>query len=66
MLFCVKCQNERNANIETRIPSSYERCNRFKFACGFLLPRNLVSETLKEEHKPRVFENRVLRKIFGP
>jgi hypothetical protein len=22
--------------------------------------------TLREEHKPRVFENRVLRRIFGP
>jgi hypothetical protein len=21
---------------------------------------------LKEEHRPRVFENRVLRKVFGP
>jgi hypothetical protein len=24
------------------------------------------SLTLREEHRPRVFENRVLRKIFGP
>jgi hypothetical protein len=24
------------------------------------------SLTLKEEHRPRVFENRVLRRIFGP
>jgi hypothetical protein len=22
--------------------------------------------TLREEHRPRVFENRVLRRIFGP
>jgi hypothetical protein len=22
--------------------------------------------TLKEEHRPRVFETRVLRKVFGP
>jgi hypothetical protein len=26
----------------------------------------ILSLTLKEEHKPRVFENRVLRRIFGP
>jgi hypothetical protein len=26
----------------------------------------LVSETLKEEHKLRMFENRVLMKIFEP
>jgi hypothetical protein len=26
----------------------------------------LVSLTLREEHRLRVFENRVLRKIFGP
>jgi hypothetical protein len=25
-----------------------------------------LSLTLREEHRPRVFENRVLRKIFGP
>jgi hypothetical protein len=24
------------------------------------------SVTLREEHRPRVFENRMLRKIFGP
>jgi hypothetical protein len=24
------------------------------------------SVTLREEHRPRVFENRVLRKVFGP
>jgi hypothetical protein len=23
------------------------------------------SDTLREEHRPKVFENRVLRKIFG-
>jgi hypothetical protein len=27
--------------------------------------RNLVSD-IKEEHRLRVFENRVLRRIFGP
>jgi hypothetical protein len=26
----------------------------------------VVSLTLKEEHRLRVFENRVLRRIFGP
>jgi hypothetical protein len=30
--------------------------------CGF----ETWSVTLREEHRPRVFENRVLRKIFGP
>jgi len=35
------------------------------FACCFVWVWNLVT-TLREEHKPRVFENRVLRKIFGP
>jgi hypothetical protein len=25
-----------------------------------------MSPTLREEHRPRVFENRVLRRIFGP
>jgi hypothetical protein len=25
-----------------------------------------LSLSLKEKHKPRVFENRVLRRIFGP
>jgi hypothetical protein len=27
---------------------------------------NLVSHTLREENRLRVFENRVLRRIFGP
>jgi hypothetical protein len=26
----------------------------------------MKSLTLREEHRPRVFENRVLRSIFGP
>jgi len=36
------------------------------FACCFVWVRNLVSLTLREQHRPRVFENRVLKKIFGP
>jgi hypothetical protein len=36
----------------------------YNFACSSLWVRNLVSET--EEHRLRVFENRVLRSIFGP
>jgi hypothetical protein len=34
------------------------------FACGSVWVRNLVSD-IKEEHRLRVFENRVLRRIFG-
>jgi hypothetical protein len=35
-------------------------------SCPFLPPLfNLVSD-FKEEHKLRVFEKRVLRRIFGP
>jgi hypothetical protein len=30
------------------------------YGCGTWSP------TLREEHRPRVFENRVLRRIFGP
>jgi hypothetical protein len=35
------------------------------FACGFVWVRNLVSD-LREEYRLRVFENKVLRRIFGP
>jgi hypothetical protein len=31
-----------------------------------LYGRETGSVTLREEHRPRVFENRVLRRIFGP
>jgi hypothetical protein len=31
-----------------------------------LYERETWSLTLREEHRPRVFENRVLRRIFGP
>jgi hypothetical protein len=31
-----------------------------------VLYRYVLSLTLREEHRPRVFENRVLRRIFGP
>jgi hypothetical protein len=31
-----------------------------------LYGRETLSLTLREEHRLRVFENRVLRKIFGP
>jgi hypothetical protein len=33
----------------------------YKFACG-----SVWSLTLREEHRLRVFEDRVLRRIFGP
>jgi hypothetical protein len=36
----------------------------YYFACGSVWVRNL-SVTLREEHRLRVFENRVLRRIFG-
>jgi hypothetical protein len=35
------------------------------FACGFY-GCETWSLTLREEHRLRVFENRVLRRIFGP
>jgi uncharacterized membrane protein len=36
-------------------------------ACSLrLLQRNYRSLTLREEHRLRVFENRALRRIFGP
>jgi hypothetical protein len=46
------------------------KCNTFQ-VCGRILPVVLYgSETwsliLKEEHRLSVFENRVLRRIFGP
>jgi hypothetical protein len=37
----------------------------YNFAC-FLYGRGAWSLTLREEHRLRVFLNRVLRKIFGP
>jgi hypothetical protein len=37
----------------------------YNFACGSVWVRNL-SLTLREEHRLRLFENRVLRRIFGP
>jgi hypothetical protein len=47
------CQKEsKNENIQD--------CN---FACGFVWVPNLVSDT--KEHSLRVFENKVLRRIFG-
>jgi hypothetical protein len=44
---------------------------RFYFVSSSLLPVVLYgcetwSLTLREEHRLRVFENRVLRRIFGP
>jgi hypothetical protein len=37
----------------------------YNFACGSVSVWNLVSD-IKGEHRLRMFENRVLRKIFGP
>jgi hypothetical protein len=33
---------------------------------SFNKPTKLAALTLREEHRLRVFENRVLRRIFGP
>jgi hypothetical protein len=35
------------------------------FTCCFVWVRNLVSLTLREEHRVKVFENRVLRRILN-
>ena len=37
----------------------------YNFACCFVWMWNLVAD-IAEEHRLRVFENRVLRRIFGP
>jgi hypothetical protein len=39
---------------------------KYNFACGSVWVRNLVSITLREEHRLRMIQNRVLRRIFGP
>jgi hypothetical protein len=45
--------------------SKNENIQDYNFACGFVRMRNLVSST-REEHRLRMFENKVLRRIFGP
>jgi hypothetical protein len=45
--------------------SKNENMQNYNFACGFVWVRNLVSDN-KEGNKLRVFENNVLRRIFGP
>jgi hypothetical protein len=40
-------------------------CKNYNFTCGFVWVETW-SLTLREEHRMRVFENRVLRIIFGP
>jgi hypothetical protein len=44
--------------------SKNENIQDYNFACDFVWYETW-SLTLKEEHRPRVFENKVLRKIFG-
>jgi hypothetical protein len=44
--------------------SKNENIQDYKFACGFVWVQNLVSG-LRQEHRLRVFENKVLRIIFG-
>jgi hypothetical protein len=45
--------------------SKNENIQDYNFACGFVWVRTW-SLTLREEHRLRVFENKVLRRIFGP
>jgi hypothetical protein len=42
-----------------------ENTEDYNFACDFVWVRNL-GLTLREEHRLRVFGNKVLRRIFGP
>jgi hypothetical protein len=37
----------------------------YNFACGFMFLETL-SLTLRKEHRVRVLENRLFRRIFGP
>jgi hypothetical protein len=50
---CQKAGQKQDIKIANR---SFEDATDFKY----------LGTTLREEHKPRVFENRVLRRIFGP
>jgi len=38
----------------------------YSITCCFVWVLNVVSLTLSKERKLRVFENRVLRRVFGP
>jgi hypothetical protein len=42
------------------------KCTRLQFGLWFCMGVKLGLLILREEHRLRVFENRVLRKIFGP
>jgi hypothetical protein len=49
------------------IPPAVQYYKGKKYARTIILPAILYGrETLREEHRLRVFENRVLRRIFGP
>lgn len=37
----------------------------YNFACCFIRVLNMVSLTLRDEYRLRVFENGILRKVFG-
>jgi hypothetical protein len=55
-----------NREMTSEINTSYEyMCMRYNFAL-VLYGCEIWSLTEREEHKLRVFENRVLRRIFGP
>jgi hypothetical protein len=53
-VFSVAAEKLKNQNIQD-----------YNFACGSVLCETW-SPTLREEHRLRVFEKRVLRSIFGP
>jgi hypothetical protein len=42
------------------------RIHKTNFARGFVWARNLVSDAKRKEHRLRVFENKVLRRVFRP
>jgi hypothetical protein len=66
-------QNDIHDEINSRLNSGGNACN---YSVQNLLSSHLIpvvlygcetwSLTLREEHRLRVFENRVLRRIFGP
>jgi hypothetical protein len=54
-----------NKILNDDMKKSFENMQSYNFACDFVWVRNLVS-ALREEHRLRVFENKVLRRTFGP
>jgi hypothetical protein len=56
---------EDNASLFCLVEGRPLNIQNYNFICGFYGCETL-SLTLREEHRLRVFENRVLRTIFGP